>query len=249
MHRYRYIGAAILLSFAFQVNAQGEVGTELVRNGSFEQITKTPNTYDQITHAIGWKNVTLALSELFDPNASPKTVGIPVNDYGTMEPFEGERYAGFMGWKDDVRNVIASDDPEVIFKPGWNSYSEYIQGELITPLIKGVTYEVSFQVALAGNSDRSIMGIGALAWKHPQPLKHRKFMEEIPDVFSDEIITEREKWTEIRGKFKAEGGEQVIVIGVFPYVGLESETIIEGRDNRYAYYYLDAVSLKRLPEE
>ncbi len=222
---------------------------ELVRNGTFETVTKFPNTYDQFHFAEGWKNVTLALSELFDKKASAKTVGIPANDYGTIEPIEGDRYAGFMGWKDDVRFNPDAVDQEDTFKPGWNSYSEYLQGELIMPLTKGATYEVSFQVALSGNSDRSILGIGAFMWKDPEKYNHRKFMEEIPDVYLDEIISEKGKWTEVKGKFKAMGGEQAIVIGIFPYVGLESQRLIEGYDNKYAYYYIDAISLKRVPEE
>ncbi len=249
MFRPRHVGALVLVCLSVQLHAQGDVGTELVRNGNFEDVTKTPNTYDQLPLAVGWKNVTLGLSELFDGSASAKTVGIPTNDYGTMEPAEGDRYAGFMGWKDDVRANMSASDPEEAFKPGWNSYSEYIQGELVTPLVKGATYEVIFKVALAGNSDRTIMGIGAFFWKNPEHYRHRKFMEEIPDVFMEDMIMERQQWVEIKGTFKAEGGEQAIVIGVFPYVGLESERIIEGYDNRYAYYYLDSVSLKRLPEE
>jgi hypothetical protein len=244
----RYTTAILLLSSAFNASSQYE-GMELVRNGTFDEVNKLPGTYDQFSFATGWKNVTLGLSELFDRKASSKTVGIPVNDYGTMEPFEGERYAGFMGWKDDVRSNFNAADQDELFKPGWNSYSEYLQGELVSPLEKGAIYEISFQVALAGNSDRAIMGLGALAWKDPQPYRHRKFMEEVPDVFMEEILTERQKWTEVRGTFKAQGGEEVIVIGVFPYVGMESERIIEGPDNRYAYYYVDAVSMKRVPDE
>ncbi|MDQ3100855.1 MAG: hypothetical protein M3R08_05675, partial [Bacteroidota bacterium] len=162
---------------------------------------------------------------------------------------EGDYHAGFMGWKDDVRFNPDAVDAEDTFKPGWNSYSEYLQGELIKPLIKGATYEVSFQVALAGNSDRSILGVGAFHWKDPQKYNHRKFMEEIPDVYLDQIIAEKGKWIEIKGKFKAQGGEKAIVLGVFPYVGLESQRVIEGYDNRYAYYYIDSISLKRVPEE
>jgi len=249
MQKLRYFGAALFVCASFSINAQLGVGEELVRNGSFEMIEKTPKTYDQIKYATGWKNVTLAMSELFDKKASHKTVGIPANDYGTMEPADGENYAGFMGWKADVRLDLGAADPEDVFKPGWNEYSEYLQGELLQPLEKGARYEVSFKVALAGNSDRSIMGVGAFLWKHPQAYQHRKFMEEVPDVFLEEIITEKEKWVEIKGTFTARGGEQAIVIGVFPYVGLESENITEGYDNRYAYYYVDSISLKRLPEE
>ncbi len=222
---------------------------ELVRNGGFEFLDRSVSTYDKFNNATGWTNATLGLSEIFVKKASSKTVGIPVNDYGTMEPFEGEQYAGFFGWKDDVRRNFDANDPEDVFMPGWNAYSEYLTSELIAPLVKGATYELVFQVALSGNSDRSIMGVGAYFSKVPMSENHRKFMEYVPDVFLKDMITEKGKWTEVRGTFKALGKEQYIVLGVFPYVGMESENLIEGYDNRYAYYYIDAVSLKLVPEE
>jgi len=230
------------------VNAQYK-GQELVRNGGFEMLDRPVLTYDQISAATGWGNATLGLSEVFVPTAPAKTVGIPVNDYGTMEPFEGEHYAGFFGWKDDVRRNFGASDPEDVFVPGWGSYSEYIQGELLFPLVEGAEYELVFQVALAGNSDRTIMGIGAAFTEERVQAQHRKFLELIPDVYMEKAIRERGKWVEVRETFKAEGDERFIILGVFPYAGLESRRIIEGHDNQYAYYYIDGVSLKKVEKD
>jgi hypothetical protein len=220
--------------------------TELVRNGGFEEVSKEPSTYDQLRLAIGWRDATQGMCDLFSPKASAKTVGIPVNDYGTIQPFEGERYAGFCGWKDDVKRNYDAQDPEDLFKPAWNAYSEYLKAELVEPLIEGATYELVFHVALAGNSDRSIMGIGAFFSELDLQYHHRKFMEESPQVFHEGIIEERNTWTEVRGTFIADGNERYIFLGVFPYLGLKSKTMIEGNDNRYAYYYIDGISLKRV---
>jgi hypothetical protein len=235
--------AAITLQGAF---AQSST-LELIRNGGFEQLDKSVNTYDQFNNVSGWRNATLGLSEVFDKKANAKTVGIPNNDYGSMEPFEGDRYAGFFGWKDDVRRNFGAADPEEVFKPGWNAYSEYLQSELVAPLLENEYYELVFHVALSGNSDRTILGIGAHFSDSPLYYNHRRFMEEIPDVYLAEMITEKGKWTEVRGTFKADGKERFINIGVFPYVGLESKMLVEGVDNRYAYFYIDGVSLKMVP--
>jgi hypothetical protein len=43
----------------------------------------------------------------------------------------------------------------------------------------------------------------------------------------------------------ADGGERFLIIGIFPYVGLETRNVVEGPDNQFAYYYIDAVSVKR----
>ena len=223
-------------------------GKELIRNGGFELLDKPVTTYDQLPSASGWTNANLGLCDVLVPTANAKTVGVPSNDYGTMKPFEGENFAGFFGWKDDVRRNFGSSDPAEVFMPGWNFYSEYPQVELVQPLQENKVYELVFQIALAGNSDRAIRGIGAYPSPVPVKSNHRKFLEMFPEIEFETLINEKEKWTEVRGQFKATGGEQYIVIGLFPYMGLESERIIEGHDNQYAYFYLDAVSLKEVVE-
>lgn len=239
-----------LLGFSFGGSLLAQTtGIELVRNGSFESLSRSVNTYDQFQYVSDWSSATLGLPDVFDKRASAKSVGIPVNDYGTLDPQEGDRYAGFFGWKDDIRRNFGASDPEDTFKPGWSAYSEYLQSELVAPLLEGVTYEVVFHVALSQNSDRTILGVGAHFSEVLLNYQHRKFLEEVPDVFLPTMITEKGKWTEVRGRFVADGREQFIVIGVFPYVGLESEHVIEGTDNRYAYYYVDNVSVKRVAEE
>src|SRR5690606_3120352 len=115
------------LTTAITLPLHAQDAPELVRNGGFEEVSKAPTTYDQISFATGWTNATLGLPEVFDPKAAAKTVGIPVNDYGRMEPQEGQRYAGFMGWKNDVRGGMSSSPYDDRFKPGWNAYSEYLR--------------------------------------------------------------------------------------------------------------------------
>lgn len=223
--------------------------TELVRNGGFEFLSKEPTTYDQLTLAIGWRVATLGLPDLFSMQASAKTVGIPRNDYGEIAPFEGEHYAGICGWKADIQRNYDAYDQNDLFKPAWSAYSEYIKGELMEPLMEDSTYELTFQVALAGNSDRSIMGLGAYFSELDLSYQNRKFLEEDPQVYTEKILEERNKWVEVKGTFVADGKEQFIILGVFPYVGLGSKNMTEGPDNRYAYYYIDGISLKRVQPE
>lgn len=235
-------------SFLFTLFCNAQYRTmELVRNGGFEDLAKSVRTYDQLSNATGWKEATLGLAEVFDKGGSAKTIGIPANDYGNIEPFEGDHYAGFCGWKADVQKNWSADavDP---FTPAWSAYSEYLKGELVKPLIEDSTYELVMHVALAQNSDRSIMGVGAHLSEFDLKYQHRKFMEESPTVYSAKIIEEKGKWIEIRDTFVADGKEQFIYLGVFPYVGLESKNVIEGPDNLYAYYYIDGISLMLVPK-
>lgn len=236
------------LLLGLSLSAQ-DMSFELIRNGGFEMVDKDPNTYDQLSNATGWRDATLGLADMFAPTASSKTVGVPLNDYGDIKPFEGYYYAGFCGWKADIQRNFEAYDENDKFIPAWSAYSEYLKGELIQPLLEDSTYELVFHVALAGNSDRSIKGVGAYVSELDLTYQNRKFMEEDPQVYAEKIIEERNKWTEVRGTFVADGKEQYIMLGVFPYVGLESKNMIEGPDNRYAYYYIDGISLKRVKAE
>ncbi len=92
---------------------------EHVRNGGFEFVEGEPDTYDMIKRAVGWSNVTIGYSELFSKAAPGKTVGIPMNDYGKMDPQEGDHYAGFFAWKDDEKRSF--EDGEDPFAAGWSS--------------------------------------------------------------------------------------------------------------------------------
>lgn len=231
---------------AFTASAQQPEIVEHVRNGGFEFVEGEPDTYDMIKHAVGWSNVTIGYSELFSKSAPGKTVGIPVNDYGKMDPQEGDHYAGFFAWKDDeVRNYAEGEDP---FVAGWNSYSEYIITDLLKPLEEGREYEVRFWIALSGNSDRAVSGIGAYCSPDKLSEQHRRFLRPKPQVSVDGIMAEKGKWVEVKGTFEADGGEQYITIGTYPAASFDSKRMIEGLDNKYAYYYIDGISLKILPK-
>lgn len=241
----RHLSIPVIL-LSLSATGQNPEVVEHVRNGGFEFIEVQPYTFDQVKLAVGWGNVTIGYSEVFSKRAPAKTVGIPANEYGTMDPQEGEHYAGFFSWKDDVtRSYVEGQDD---FVPGWNSYSEYVITDLLQPLVEGREYEVSFWIALSGNSDRAASGIGAYCSFENLHQQHRRFLTHKPQVSVDGIIAEKGKWVEVKGTFEADGGERYITIGTYPAADFDSKRLIEGLDNKYAYYYLDNVSVKLLPK-
>jgi hypothetical protein len=225
--------------------AQTPIGPDLVPNGGFEMLDKEPKTFDQFSLASYWGNVTIGYPELFSSSASVKTVGIPENFYGTIQPVEGAHCAGFFAWKDDKQRDY-DGDPQDPFEPGWSAYSEYPWIELTAPLVEGHVYEVTFHVALAGNSDRAISGIGAFLSTLELHYQNRRFMTERPQVVEDKVLDQRGVWTEVKGTFKADGGERFLILGTFPTAIFETKNIIEGPDNQFAYYYLDQVQLREV---
>ncbi len=234
-----------LVLLACSAHGQSKTIPEYVRNGGFEFVESEPTTYDQISQAVGWGNATIGYSELFSKGSPARTIGIPDNDYGHMDPQEGDRYGGFFAWKDDMRRNYEEGQDD--FVPGWNSYSEYITTDLLEPLVEGKEYEVSFYVALSGNSDRAVSGIGAYCSLEQPHYQNRTFMQERPQVSVDGILAEKSKWVQVKGTFEADGGERFITIGTFPAAGFDTKRLTEGLDNKYAYYYIDGISLKLLP--
>lgn len=217
----------------------------LVKNPGFEEISETVDNWGQLERVPGWNNANAGSADIFSKSADPRNVGLPDNEMGTIKPFEGEYCAGIVAWKDDKRAGQVGDNQ----RKGWNSYSEYLQGELTVPLIEDAKYKVSFRVSLGDNSDRAVSGIGALFSQEMIAEKHRGFLDGTPEVWTTDVIKDKEGWTEISGTFTAVGDEAYIIIGVFSADYMTKESIIEGPDNQRAYYYVDAVSVVPAPVE
>ena len=127
----------------------GQEGANLVSNGSFENTAPAVTTWDQLGRATGWSNANGGSADVFSKLSCTNAVGIPDNELGSTAAFEGESYAGFVAWKDDMRpnwKRILNGRDESPFKPAWNKYSEYLQMALTSPLTAGQKYDISFMV-------------------------------------------------------------------------------------------------------
>ncbi|MBK6752225.1 MAG: OmpA family protein [Flavobacteriales bacterium] len=237
-------GAAIL-----SVGAIAQAGPNLVKNPGFEETTKPVTTWDQLDRATGWSNANAGSVDVFNKDAC--YVGAPDNDLGSTAAFEGERYAGFVAYKDDqrpnrVKRFLNHDESP--FRPAYQQYSEYLQTELASPLTAGQEYDVLIRVKLAGTSDRTVSGIGAYCSPVKLEYNHRHFLTEKPQVSTSQQVADKANWTEVTGSFVADGTEKFIIVGAFPSAGMENAKAIEGGDNQRAYYFVDGVSLSIHPE-
>ena len=52
-----------------------------------------------------------------------------------------------------------------------------------------------------------------------------------------------------QGKVAQRRADSECTAGTFTAAGFDSKRCIEGPDNKYAYYYLDGISLKAVPKE
>lgn len=226
----------------------------LVQNGGFETLAEPVTTWDQLDRATGWSNANLGSVDVYGKGAASNTVGIPQNDQGSTEAFEGASYAGFVAWKDEQQPTW----PKALNEPmwwnkhdmtDWNPYTEYLQIALGSPLTAGQKYVVKFQVKLAGNSDRAVSGIGAYMAPNEVALRHCGPIMEMPDVVHKEVVRDRQNWTTVTGVFTADGTERFVVIGAFPEADMKKENAVEGWDQQRAYYYIDGVEVRLKPED
>ncbi len=225
----------ILFAFAFAVSAIEIDAQNLVPNPSFETTTSCPNAQDQLSYAAPWLNPTANTPDYYNACTS-SYMDVPQNWFGTEYARTGDAYAGFVSYY------------------GGNG-REYIEAPLLSPLLQGKSYCVSFYVSLADSCLDAISPIGA--YFTTSLYNDQSTMENlnvIPQVSSplETPLSNTVGWTLITGSFVAQGGEQYIVIGTFaPDSMLAIDSTIRPRPNNYAkfaYYYIDDVSVYEIAD-
>jgi hypothetical protein len=132
----------------------------LIQNGSFEVLDSCiPDTDvpipNIIQYAIGWDD---ALGNSINPNYSSPDLfnachsniyGVPENFYGYQNAFNGEGYAG----------IYIDFNLQVGIDLMGGRYRDFIQNELLEPVIKGCKYKVSFQFSYSSRSSYKTDGL------------------------------------------------------------------------------------------
>lgn len=155
---------------------------------------------------------------------------VPINDIGNSYPKHGNAYGGFISY----------------YRTG--ETKEYIYQNLSAPLIQDSVYCLSFFVSRADKITNAIHSIGA-NFTTTAPTMTNVYISATPQVVNQNgFITDTIGWTEIKGCFTAQGGEQYITIGNFNS-NANTDTLFVGSTNPlsnapgYAYYYIDSVTL------
>ncbi len=144
------------------------------------------------------------------------------------------------------------------------SYSEYIATRLKQPLDSGKMYCVRYYVALDKRSNFAARGFGAaltkdcVLVKNSQPFYGRNPTPQIVS-YNDHYVTSDEGWVMICDTFIAKGGERFLTLGCFfgetpkhvhKVKKSEHGSLRTFAFNKYAYYWMDDVSLTEvMPED
>jgi outer membrane protein OmpA-like peptidoglycan-associated protein len=218
----------ILLSLVLSGAEASSQTNNLVRDPGFEDRTDCPKHFTHPHEPLAlasWWLPTFGTADLFSPCTGSHDVSVPDNLFGHQRPRSGECYTGF-GIEGDV-------------------YAEYLQTRLTRSLRKGATYEVSFHVSLADNSEGAVKKIGAFLGKERMDVHDTKALYVKPQVRMDSAVMDTSGWVRISGRFVAGGGELYLTIGCFPayHVDLVAAHPDPEHAQHFAYYFLDDVQV------
>jgi outer membrane protein OmpA-like peptidoglycan-associated protein len=214
----------------------------LVADSSFEHNSGIPTLLSSIGMSTSWFSPTRATTDLFcECGKKEKEISeaqVPYNPMGVQKANRGKCYAGIYG-----------------FSHG--DYREYLMTQLTSPLSPGVKYDFSMWISLSDYSRTSIDQIGVCFLSNKINIDNSDVITGVKPAYlkiENEIRTDTVWWHQLTLEYKANGGEQYLLIGSFDVNEIEHtnarppkgvRTRINQKTDRDAYYYIDDVSLRQ----
>lgn len=229
---------AILLACCCRVYGQSEamadVQPNIVPNASFEQFAAPPIGWfykgEHFTRVVKyWSSPTAASPDVFGPKVRvPKAWS--EKGFGDQLAQEGNCLTGI--------TIFGCAD-------GKPHCREYMQVELMEPLVIGQNYAVSFWAAHLPRSAR-VNNLGIYFSETEVKSQTDALLRAVPQVNSEAVIeAQTGEWIQIEGQFTASTAANYLIVGnFFP----DEETSVQGLANaeyQYAYYYIDAVEVRK----
>ncbi len=227
--------AATLLSCCFIVLCSTtSAQINQVKNPSFENITSCPSFGNNIKIAIGWDTLKMGGGggpELFNACANPNVnMGVPVNTYGISYQMAktGISYS-LMSWF--VTPTIQR---------------EYIQTQLLNPMVIGNTYCVKFYISLTNRSQYAIDELGAYfddgsiyAPYYAPAIVNPQIKSPTGIFYSDTL-----NWMKVEGLYTATANHTYLTLGNFKSQAATNYTVAYPTNSSIvAEYYTDDVSV------
>ena len=202
----------------------------LAPNPGFEAYHNCPPYPGQIQQTVAWDSPNNNSTDYFHRCAEPDHgAGVPINDLGEQIPASGNAYTGIRLW--------------IPIIPGNPVYREYLAAPLLAPLEADVVYEVKFKVSLAESSSHATDGLGL--YFSTLPFINERLYQVTSHIQNPvgNILKNQTEWTTISGTYRAEGGEQYILIGNFQDDAAMTRILVDEQDAPKVYYYIDDVEV------
>jgi hypothetical protein len=191
----------------------------LVPNGSMEIKTKCPETYGEINLAEGWFS-SLNSPDYFNSCNTGQYNSLIRNLAGTQMPFQGNAYCAM------VCKHIGSD------------YQEHQGVKLTQSLVVGNIYQCRMWVSLCEISSFGSNNIG-----FQFGTTDSSWQNNISQVYTDQLITEKAKWVLISGNFIATRPYTYVFVGNFFEDSNTKSVSVSDGTYEGAYYYVDSISV------
>lgn len=240
----------LFLCLLFSLNLKGQI-----LNGDFEEYSSCPTWFStpgdyQLNYCENWYIPTEGTSDYYNSCSISSTVSVPSNIAGYQEAYSGNAYTGI--WANEI--FFGAQFPCMDgSKTGYGR--EYIQQQLITPLIVDSFYYISFFISLADSiGGYAVKNIGLKFSEDNFQADCFRPIVATPDILSPDFVTEMNDWVKVDGYYKANGNEKYFTIGNFrDTLEFHLDTLCTKPSTDWqdgsgqAYYYIDGVSIQKAP--
>jgi hypothetical protein len=208
----------------------------LIRNGDFEHFSNIPKQQGDLRFCYSWHSINSTTPDFYTKQSNGP-FSVPYNFNGKQLPFSGDSYVGL--------GLVA-------LQP--KGYKEFIAGELVTDLCKDTEYCVVFYISWADFSGMYCNRIGYKfvdnSGKSTYDISATNSSGSV--IFPDEVENDQENWHKISFKYKAVGGENILILGVFEndlkkreetaiYKDVHKVKIGKISSRPYSYFYIDSI--------
>ncbi len=219
----------LVVSFFVGKNCEAQ---NLVSNPSFEIFDSCPSFDSQLYLATNWTININTVDYYNSCDSIPLDYSVPSNILGFQEAATGNAYAGFVAY--------AHTNPEA---------NEFAGGQLISPLIPGTKYYITFKISLADATPNLMCGVDKIGMLFTNinlgdtVLLPNSFLNNYAHIYSSSIITDTINWVIVQGQYIADSAYNYFMVGHFfdfahtDFGCLDSNNI----NNRFSYYYIDDV--------
>ncbi|HOS48934.1 MAG TPA: T9SS type A sorting domain-containing protein [Bacteroidia bacterium] len=208
------------------------VAQNVVVNGDYETYSTLPNNYAQVCYASGWASPSACCSlipgtgspDYYHANGSGGAKS-PSTWWATVSAHTGLGFEGFAAWYRTSTN-----------------YREYISKDLVTALVPGASYEVSFWLnnGVSTLHYNGIKEVGAYFSMTPPTQTLGAPILVTPQVEMTSVLY-TQTWTKITLYFVPTQAYKYITIGNFHNDATTTVTLNGPATSSGAYYYIDDV--------
>jgi len=207
-----------------------------VPNNDFEVTTDIPCSWNQGIGRfqrwfVDWTTPTETTPDLISTAARTDCWSHPAKNNGSKQfPRSGSNMIGM----------------KLYGKGGTDTYwHEYVQIKLKEPLKKDTLYYTEVWVNISAKASKAVNNIGIVVQEEETDTRNRLPLYITPVVNSEKIVKAKLfGWRKISGVFKAQGGEEYIMLGNFYGDETTLKERIPGKTDG-GYYYFDDVKLRR----